>query len=146
MENHEIPKEDMLARMEYALRLTGLGGLESRNPVMLSGGQKQRLAIAGAIAAGAKYLIMDEPSSMLDPDGKREMRELLIRLKSEGLGILLISHHPDEIEICDSYYVLDRGNVWFYSDFKQLKASPVYSKLGYDPGESEILELLMGVL
>lgn len=105
-ENRSVPREEIISRVNSALERTGLLDFEKINPVMLSGGQKQRLAIAGALAVEARYLILDEPTAMLDPDGRREVLKLLKELAAEGIGILLITHLPDEVLCCDRLLLL----------------------------------------
>jgi len=115
-ENRAYPREELIQKVEFALKRTGLTGLEKMNPMMLSGGQKQRLAVAGALSVGAKYLVLDEPTAMLDPTARKEVLELIKELLSQGLGILLITHLPSEMLLCDQLLVLNDGRATLFDD------------------------------
>jgi len=92
MENLGFSREMMTERLERVLTFTGLKGLENKNPLMLSGGQKQRLAIASSIVTDPEILLMDEPLSMLDPEGQRDVFKLIVDFHKLNKTILLVTH------------------------------------------------------
>lgn len=109
-ENLGLPSEEIRARVEWALDAVGIRELRMASPQRLSGGQKQRVAIAGALALSPRYLILDEPTSMLDPEGRREFIEVIETLKVQGgLGILFITHRLEELKMADSICLLEQG-------------------------------------
>ena len=112
-ENLGLERVELRARVDEALSAVGLSGLERREPHLLSGGQKQRLAIAGAIAMRPAYLVLDEPTSMLDPRGRDDVLAVIERLRASGQGVLHITHDLAEAVGADMVAVLDRGHVAF---------------------------------
>jgi len=112
-ENLGLPKDEILERANWALEIVGLKGFEKAHPKNLSGGQKQRLAIAAALVTKPKMLVLDEPTSQLDPVGTREVLSTLKKLKEEeGMTILMTEHKSDEItEISDRIVVLEEGRI-----------------------------------
>lgn len=112
-ENLGVPREELRLRVDEALAAVGLTGLERREPHLLSGGQKQRLAIAGALAMRPSYLVLDEPTSMLDPQGRRDVLEIVHGLRREGTGILHVTHHLQDALHADRVMVLEAGSVSF---------------------------------
>lgn len=113
LENLGIPYEEMRRRIPDALALVGLSGLEDRMPLALSGGQQQRLAIASTLAMRPRILVMDEPTSNLDPLGKEEVFEIAARLnRDEGLTVVLAEHEVEVLaEYADRVIVLDGGTI-----------------------------------
>ena len=110
--NLGLDHDEIVRRTDAALRTMGLEDLRLRNPVHLSGGQMQRLAIAGALAMGTRYVVLDESLSMLDPRGRDEVLENLRNLnREEGLGMIMISHDMRDCAGCDRFIVLDRGRI-----------------------------------
>ncbi len=96
LENLGLPRDEMERRVEWALKRFGLEGLRRRNPAELSGGQKQRLAIATVTAMGPDVLLLDEPTSMLDPLSAKEVLELVVELcREEGKTVLVSEHRTD---------------------------------------------------
>ncbi|NTU88878.1 MAG: ATP-binding cassette domain-containing protein, partial [Actinobacteria bacterium] len=112
-ENLGLPREEIAARVEAAIKAVGLRGKEGREPHGLSGGEKQRLVIAGILAMQPRYMIFDEPSSMLDANGRSEVRAVIDRLHAEGHGILHITHDISECVTADRVVVLSRGKIIF---------------------------------
>ena len=141
-ENRAIPREEIIFRVTNALERTGLTGLENVNPIMLSGGQKQRVAIAGALAVAARYLILDEPTAMLDPDGRKDVLGLLQELAQEGIGILLITHLPEELLSCHNLLVLDGGTLKVVDDPKRFFLDGLASGVGLENPDEITLEKL----
>ena len=111
-ENIGIPTDDIWKRVDYALEKVGMTAYREYSPNKLSGGQKQRVAIAGVLAMKPKCIIMDEPTSMLDPSGRKEVMDTIIELnKKENVTVLLITHYMDEAAMADKIYVMDSGKV-----------------------------------
>lgn len=107
LENLNVPSAIMRARVDDALRAVGLEGLEHKHPANLSGGQKQRLAIASALALEPALIVLDEPTSQLDPVGNREIFALLARLNRErGLTVVIASHASEELAATASRIIL----------------------------------------
>ena len=110
LENLKVPTETMQPRVAEALRAVGLAGLERKHPARLSGGQKQRLAIASALALAPDLIVLDEPTSQLDPIGTREIFALLARLNRErGITIIVASHASEELAATASRILLLAG-------------------------------------
>jgi energy-coupling factor transporter ATPase len=112
-ENLGLPRAEIRRRVDESLNVVGLEGLERREPHLLSGGQKQRLVIAGALAMRPRYLVLDEPTSMLDPQGRSEVLSVIARLRNDGRGILLVTHDLAEAARADRVLVLHGGSVAF---------------------------------
>ncbi|MFW5991636.1 MAG: energy-coupling factor ABC transporter ATP-binding protein [Halanaerobiaceae bacterium] len=113
LENLGTPYEEMLVRIEEALEIVGLEGLEERSPKALSGGQQQRLAIAAALAMYPDVLILDEPTSNLDPQGKKDVFEVLRKLNQEQNMTIVIAEHEVEViaEYADRIIILQEGEL-----------------------------------
>jgi energy-coupling factor transport system ATP-binding protein len=124
-ENLGMPRGEIRARVDRAVAAVGLEGLERREPHLLSGGQKQRLAIAGVLALDPRYLILDEPASMLDAVGRREFKAVLGRLRSEGRGIVLITHDLAAVAGADRVVVLVEGAIVFDGGLGELLRQPL---------------------
>lgn len=112
-ENLGVPQAELRARVDDALAAVGLTGLERREPHLLSEGQKQRLAIAGALALDPAYLVLDEPTAMLDGVGRAGVLEALSTLRDRGVGIVHVTHHLEDVLRADRAIVLDDGAVVF---------------------------------
>ena len=110
-ENLGLPPKEIRKRVDDALKLVGMSDSARRAPNMLSGGQKQRIAIAGVIAMQPECIIFDEPTAMLDPQGRREVMDIITSLKEQGITIVLITHFMDEAVRADNILVMDRGKV-----------------------------------
>lgn len=113
LENAGVPYEEMKVIIPETLELVGLGGFEERSPLGLSGGQQQRLAIASVLAMRPKVLIMDEPTSNLDPIGKQEVFDMAAKLNRErGMTVIVIEHEVEVMaQYADRVVVLDGGAV-----------------------------------
>src|SRR5690606_31982819 len=96
LENYEIPREEIAPKVEKALNLVNMEGYEKRSPHTLSGGQKQRIALAGVLALDPDILIFDEATAMLDPEGRREVLEMIHKLHGFGKTVLMITHYVEE--------------------------------------------------
>ncbi|MDA8235068.1 MAG: energy-coupling factor transporter ATPase [Clostridia bacterium] len=111
-ENLGLEPGEIRIRVEEALGLMGLIELRHYPPHLLSGGQKQRLAIAGAMAMKPQVLVLDEPTSMLDPQGRREVLEAIGRLnRDEGLTVVHVTHSPEEAALAGRVMIIDSGKV-----------------------------------
>ncbi|NLI11399.1 energy-coupling factor transporter ATPase [Pelotomaculum propionicicum] len=112
VENLGLPPEEVRERVEEALSLTGLSGVRDRPPHLLSGGQKQRLAVAGVLAMCPACLVLDEPSSMLDPAGRAELMETLVRLNRSGrVTVILVTHFMEDAARADKIIVMNEGRL-----------------------------------
>jgi len=111
-ENLGISSPEIRHRVNKALKQVGMYEYREHAPHLLSGGQKQRIAIAGVIAMEPKCIVLDEPTAMLDPRGRREVIETVSRLnKEKGITVVLITHHMDEAAKADRVVVLHKGKV-----------------------------------
>ncbi len=111
-ENLGIASPEIRNRVDKALKQVGMYEYREHAPHLLSGGQKQRIAIAGVIAMEPRCIVLDEPTAMLDPRGRREVMETIGRLNREkGITIVLITHHMDEAALADRVVVLHKGKV-----------------------------------
>ncbi len=111
-ENLGIASPEIRHRVNKALKQVGMYDYREHAPHLLSGGQKQRIAIAGIIAMEPKCIVLDEPTAMLDPRGRREVIETIGRLnKEKGITVVLITHHMDEAAKADRVVVLHKGKV-----------------------------------
>ena len=109
-ENLGIASPMIRFRVDNALKQVGMYKYRTHSPNLLSGGQKQRIAIAGVIAMEPKCIVLDEPTAMLDPKGRREVMETIARLnKEKGITVVLITHHMDEAAKADRVVVIHRG-------------------------------------
>lgn len=111
-ENLGVPTAEIRRRVDDALAAVGMEQFARHAPHLLSGGQKQRIAIAGVIAMEPKCIVLDEPTAMLDPRGRREVIDTIGRLNREkGITVVLITHHMDEAAKAQRVVVLDKGKV-----------------------------------
>ena len=112
LENMGVPPEEIRKRVDEALKAVDMYDYREHSPGMLSGGQKQRIAIAGIIAMRPRCIVLDEPTAMLDPAGRREVMSIIGRLNKEhGITIVLITHYMDEAVKADRVIVMDEGKV-----------------------------------
>jgi energy-coupling factor transporter ATP-binding protein EcfA2 len=111
MERVGMPRDQIVARLAPALAAVGLRGFEHRDPTTLSGGQKQRLAIASVLALRPRVIVLDEPTTDLDPEGRDEVFALIRRLREEGLSLIVIEHEADELRQCDRIILLREGSI-----------------------------------
>lgn len=109
-ENLGVPPEEIRERVDFALEKVGMTSYREQAPSMLSGGQKQRVAIAGVLAMKPDCIVLDEPTAMLDPKGRKEVMDTIHELnKKEGITIVLITHFMEEAVTADHILVIDRG-------------------------------------
>lgn len=141
LENLGIEYEEMHKRVKEALISVNMYDLRKRAPHLLSGGQKQRVAIAGILAMEPKCIIFDEPTAMLDPVGRREVMDTIIRLnKEKHITVIMITHHMDEVICASRVIVLNKGKIEMdasprevFKNVEKLKA------LGLDAPQSVLL-------
>ena len=111
-ENMGVPTEEIWARVEESLKAVGMYQYRKFSPNKLSGGQKQRVSIAGVIAMHPKCIILDEPTAMLDPNGRKEVVRAVRALNDvEGITVVLITHYMEEIIHADKVFVMDQGRI-----------------------------------
>lgn len=119
LENNCVPQADMYPRIKEALERVGLWELRDVEPHALSGGQKQRLAIACSLALQPELLILDEATSMLDPQGKQEVLQLIKELHQQGLTIITVTHEMEELLLAEKVLVVEAaGHVHAYEPYQ----------------------------
>ncbi len=145
LENLGVPSDEIRVRVDQALQAVGMYEYREHAPHQLSGGQKQRVAIAGIIAMRPDCIVLDEPTAMLDPQGRKEvMRTIKLLNRDYGITIILITHEMDEAAQCDRVIVVDHGEVRMdappekvFSHVQEMRA------LGLDvPQPTELCDLL----
>ena len=140
-ENLGVPTEEIWERVEKALAAVGMLEYRHSSPTKLSGGQKQRVAIAGVVAMKPKCIVLDEPTAMLDPNGRKEVLKTVKELnKQENVTVILITHHMNEVIDADKVFVMDSGKVVLEGTPREIftKVSDL-KKLGLDvPQVTEI--------
>ena len=110
-ENIGVPTDEIWQRVEESLKSVGMLQYRHHSPNKLSGGQKQRVAIAGVMAMEPKCIVLDEPTAMLDPNGRKEVHAAHELNRKKGVTILLITHYMEEVVDADYVYVMDKGHV-----------------------------------
>jgi ABC-type cobalt transport system, ATPase component len=111
-ENMGVPTDKILKRVEECLKETGMYSYRRHSPNHLSGGQKQRVAVAGVLAMRPKCIILDEATAMLDPVGRKDVLDTIVRLnKKEHITVILITHYMEEVTLADYVYVMKQGKV-----------------------------------
>lgn len=111
-ENLGVPTEDIWRRVEESLEAVGMISYRHHSPNKLSGGQKQRVAIAGVVAMHPQCIVLDEPTAMLDPNGRKEVLQAVRQLnQKEGVTVILITHYMEEVIFADKVFVMDEGRI-----------------------------------
>lgn len=110
-ENLGVPREELRKRVDECLELVGMSEYKRHSPALLSGGQKQRIAIAGILAMNPKCLLMDEPTAMLDPQGRKDILDTVLKLREMGKTIIHITHYMEECVNADRIIVINEGDV-----------------------------------
>ena len=111
-ENMGVPTQEIWERVEKSLKSVGMWEYRKNSPNKLSGGQKQRVAIAGVVAMRPKCIVLDEPTAMLDPNGRKEVIRTVQELnKKEGVTVILITHYMEEVIDADKVFVMDKGKI-----------------------------------
>ena len=144
LENLGIESAEIRRRVDLALNEVGMIDYKNFSPSKLSGGQKQRIAIAGTIAMHTKIIVFDEPTAMLDPQGRREVLNTVKKLHAQGLTVIYITHFMDEAAEAEKIFVMERGKILksgtpreIFSDIAEIK------RLGLDvPAPVELADRL----
>ena len=111
-ENIGVPTDEIWKRVDRSLEAVGMVAYRHHSPNKLSGGQKQRVAIAGVMAMRPKCIVLDEPTAMLDPNGRKDVLKAVRELnEKEGVTVILITHYMEELVFADHVYVMDSGHV-----------------------------------
>lgn len=129
-ENIGVPREEIVERVDWALEVVGMSEYRKRSASKLSGGQKQRVAIAGVLAMKPEILIFDESTSMLDPEGRREIMEVARKLNESGITVITITHNMDEAAQADRIIVLKKGRIALDGTPKEVFSSPEVKECG----------------
>jgi energy-coupling factor transporter ATP-binding protein EcfA2 len=131
LENLGVPREIMLKKIDQALKMTGISHMAERSPYTLSGGEQQRLAIASILAMDSPVLIFDEPTSLLDPVGRREVLSVIMNLSKSGHTIIIAEHHLEWIaEYTDRVVALEAGKILVQGDPKEIMSLPEIQSSG----------------
>ena len=111
-ENIGVPTDEIWKRVDDSLQATGMIAYRHQSPNKLSGGQKQRVAIAGVMAMRPECIVLDEPTAMLDPNGRKEVLKAVRELnEKEGVTVILITHYMEEVVFADKVFVMDQGHI-----------------------------------
>ena len=133
LENQGLSRQEMKKRVEEALDLVGMLDFKKREPARLSGGQKQRVAIAGVVALRPAILILDEATSMLDPEGRRELIETVKGIRKDyDMTIISITHDLEEVAMSDRVLVMKKGEIESTSSPRELFSRNDLDQIGLD--------------
>ncbi len=133
LENQGLSRQEMKKRVEEALALVGMLEFKKREPARLSGGQKQRVAIAGVVALRPAILILDEATSMLDPEGRRELIETVQGIRKDyDMTIISITHDLEEVAMSDRVLVMKKGSIESTSSPRELFSRNDLDQIGLD--------------
>ena len=133
LENQGLSRQEMKKRVEEALDLVGMLGFKKREPARLSGGQKQRVAIAGVVALRPAILILDEATSMLDPEGRRELIETVKGIRKDyDMTVISITHDLEEVAMSDRVLVMKKGGIESTSSPRELFSRNDLDQIGLD--------------
>ena len=133
LENQGLSRQEMKKRVEEALALVGMLEFKKREPARLSGGQKQRVAIAGVVALRPAILILDEATSMLDPEGRRELIETVKGIRKDyDMTVISITHDLEEVAMSDRVLVLKKGEIESTSSPRELFSRNDLDQIGLD--------------
>ena len=144
LENQGLPREEMKKRVADSLELVGMLDFKKREPARLSGGQKQRVAIAGVVALRPAILILDEATSMLDPEGRRELIQTVQEIrKDHQMTVVSITHDLEEVAMSDRVLVMKKGQVESTSNPRELFSRDDLDQIGLDePFTNQLRESL----
>ena len=144
LENQGLPREEMKKRVAESLELVGMLDFKKREPARLSGGQKQRVAIAGVVALRPAILILDEATSMLDPEGRRELIQTVQEIrKDHQMTVVSITHDLEEVAMSDRVLVMKKGQVDSTSSPRELFSRDDLDQIGLDePFTNQLRESL----
>ena len=144
LENQGLPREEMKKRVAESLELVGMLDFKKREPARLSGGQKQRVAIAGVVALRPAILILDEATSMLDPEGRRELIQTVQEIRKDyQMTVVSITHDLEEVAMSDRVLVMKKGQVESTSSTRELFSRDDLDQIGLDdPFTNQLRESL----
>ena len=144
LENQGLPREEMKKRVAESLELVGMLDFKKREPARLSGGQKQRVAIAGVVALRPAILILDEATSMLDPEGRRELIQTVQEIRKDyQMTVVSITHDLEEVAMSDRVLVMKKGQVESTSSPRELFSRADLDQIGLDePFTNQLRESL----
>ncbi|MBF0698878.1 energy-coupling factor transporter ATPase [Streptococcus danieliae] len=144
LENNQVPPEEMQVRVEEALKMVNMWDFRDREPARLSGGQKQRVAVAGILALRPNIIILDEVTSMLDPEGRKELMETIAAIRSQqAITVLSVTHDLEEVSLSDRVLVMKAGRVESLQTPQELFQRPDLEDLGLDlPFTRQLVEML----
>ncbi|WP_267247522.1 energy-coupling factor ABC transporter ATP-binding protein [Streptococcus sp. Marseille-Q5986] len=144
LENQGLPREEMKKRVSESLELVGMLDFKKREPARLSGGQKQRVAVAGVVALRPAILILDEATSMLDPEGRRELIQTVQEIrKDHQMTVVSITHDLEEVAMSDRILVMKKGQVESTSSPRELFSRDDLDQIGLDePFTNQLRESL----
>lgn len=144
LENQGLPREEMKKRVAESLELVGMLDFKKREPARLSGGQKQRVAIAGVVALRPAILILDEATSMLDPEGRRELIQTVQEIRKDyQMTVVSITHDLEEVAMSDRVLVMKKGQVESTSSPRELFSRDDLDQIGLDdPFTNQLKESL----
>lgn len=144
LENNQVPPEEMQVRVEEALKMVNIWDFRDREPARLSGGQKQRVAVAGILALRPNIIILDEVTSMLDPEGRKELMETIAAIRSQqAITVLSVTHDLEEVSFSDRVLVMKAGRVESLQTPQELFQRPDLEDLGLDlPFTRQLVEML----
>ena len=133
LENQGLSRQEMKKRVEEALALVGMLDFKKREPARLSGGQKQRVAIAGVVALRPAILILDEATSMLDPEGRRELIETVKGIRKDyDMTVISITHDLEEVAMSDRVLIMKKGSIESTSSPRELFSRNDLDQIGLD--------------
>ena len=133
LENQGLSRQEMKKRVEEALDLVGMLDFKKREPARLSGGQKQRVAIAGVVALRPAILILDEATSMLDPEGRRELIEIVKGIRKDyDMTVISITHDLEEVAMSDRVLIMKKGSIESTSSPRELFSRNDLDQIGLD--------------
>ena len=132
LENIGIPREEMRARVEAAMKLTGISDLAERSPYSLSGGQQQRVALTSILVMQPRVLVLDEPTSQMDPIGTREVFAVIRRMAESGMTVILVEHKVEWIaQFADRVIALKDGQIFLDGTPSEVLTSPLLQENGF---------------
>jgi len=132
LENIGVPREEMKSRVEDAMKLTGISSLADRSPYSLSGGQQQRVALTSILVMHPKVLVLDEPTSQMDPIGTREVFGVIRKLSEQGMTVVMVEHKVEWIaEFADKVVALHNGSVLLEGKPQEVLTSDLLTDKGF---------------
>ena len=132
LENTGVPRDEMIGRVERALELTGISDLADRSPYSLSGGQQQRVALTSILVMQPKILVLDEPTSQMDPIGTREVFAVIRKMVEQGMTVVLVEHKVEWIaQFADRVIALKDGQVLLDGTPAEVLTSPILEESGF---------------